>query len=1306
MSTGSDLKGCGKCILCKDQLNTSTIFTSSVTNERFLFNGGTAEFACKTKGVVYLITCELCKIQYVGETKVPLASRFYGHRGAIKRGQVNTVLYQHFLDKRHSYHHCKVQIIYVYNKDDDGAKQTLLNVEEFYMRKLGTLYPFGLNDKITSLNITLTSYDFMEFHSGNTPFFTFPSARRGRSHGHRKSTKTHKSPDDVFSTIDLVFDYYKSYQLHHLYTLLRSLSHPHINDCLENIYDYTRMHPHKGSTVRLILQAFRSKHIEPPDKDKEVDFVYFSVPFVHSAIEKVGVEELLKYQDVTSLLPLGMKECRIRTTYSYGPTIGRKLFNYNKILNTLSKKDLKSLKCDCKENFRDFIYEPHGHVHTGNLDVIQCEPLRDVMAKGAKFRLKPSISKSKLLNILLDSISKLKKSLARKCSIPVRSLDLWHDSLVERVKHRVKTLTSQQLESNDIFQREDVSLYIKKLQSRFVIVPVDKASNNFAIICKKFYLEVLMKELGITSTKILGNNVYKHVKISQDKFFLQQEKANKEHDSTLSDSNRRIPLLYWTSKQHKNPYKFRFIAGASHCYNKDISVEVSLALKCIKTHFKNYCAVIKKNSGLNYFWSIDNSMEFICKLCHVEIASSIKTYDFSTLYTNLPLDYIYECLEKLIIKMFQNSNSVGLMVNSESKRAFWSRGCDYSGYKLFTVDKLLEALRYILYNTYVQFAGCIFKQTQGIPMGGNASPFIADLCLAWAEFSFMQELVKSKDPADLALAKTLSDNSRYIDDISVINYLRFGEDAKKIYHSSLILEESASGYHYDTFLDLNVRIFNNNFTIGIYHKVDDFSFEVINFPFPESNIHSKIGYNAFYSQLVRFYRLCNNIQDFAVRTKMLYSKLASRGYTSKILIRFFLKFCSRYPVDLKYGLPDGDALWSFVQSYRHSVSCCIYNHEVIQKITKPCEISLVDIDPDQKLKGQYIADSIEEDETAPSQITPIEPEEICIVPQPLANPLNHCYVNSILQILYRVFISFTEGTHINNNKEGCLVDSLLKTVYTDISDGLTHFKIMLAKYNTFFDGLHQRDAYECLDKIIQILHLGTRQCLIDDDVDLCDEQLVVSLPKRLFTFVSKTSLQCSKCRFISTSYSDSQTLFLYPDSDKSIPDLISDCSLSSLSKLCRCCNSNTLHEQTTIMEHPPEILILVISRFGRTQDTTKNTSKIEITASLNIAAQSYGLIGSVHHHGSTIASGHYTSNIYFPKTAFTCNDSSIEFMRPSSFSESSYLVFYARGGCHYGTQRMGARSHDAGTSDDATSRVEEQASKPAQLVLPPDDLTT
>ena len=44
----------------------------------------------------------------------------------------------------------------------------------------------------------------------------------------------------------------------------------------------------------------------------------------------------------------------------------------------------------------------------------------------------------------------------------------------------------------------------------------------------------------------------------------------------LLDENQTIPLLYWTSKQHKDPYKFRFIAGVSHCYNKQIAADLLL----------------------------------------------------------------------------------------------------------------------------------------------------------------------------------------------------------------------------------------------------------------------------------------------------------------------------------------------------------------------------------------------------------------------------------------------------------------------------------------------------------------------------------------------------------------------------------------------------------------------------------------------------------------------------------------------------------------------------------------------------------
>ena len=101
------------------------------------------------------------------------------------------------------------------------------------------------------------------------------------------------------------------------------------------------------------------------------------------------------------------------------------------------------------------------------------------------------------------------------------------------------------------------------------------------------------------------------------------------------------------------------------------------------------------------------------------------------LYTNLPLDVIHDGLRSLIIKMFVNSKSVAIMVNSNSRRAFWSNGSNYAGYREYTIDKLLEALELILFNTYIQFNGSIFKQILGIPMGGNASPFIADLYLSW-----------------------------------------------------------------------------------------------------------------------------------------------------------------------------------------------------------------------------------------------------------------------------------------------------------------------------------------------------------------------------------------------------------------------------------------------------------------------------------------------------------------------------------------------------------------------------------------------
>ena len=123
----------------------------------------------------------------------------------------------------------------------------------------------------------------------------------------------------------------------------------------------------------------------------------------------------------------------------------------------------------------------------------------------------------------------------------------------------------------------------------------------------------------------------------------------------------------------------------------------------------------------------------------------------------------------------------------------------------------------------------------------------------------------------------------------------------------ILLQANACSYKQGTFLDLYIRVVDGKFVIGTYHKVDGINFDVINYPFPLSDIHSILGYTVFYSQLIGFFRLCNNINEFLFRAKLCYSKLAKRGYMQSPLLEYLKK--SVWPTKWmknmakKYNLP-------------------------------------------------------------------------------------------------------------------------------------------------------------------------------------------------------------------------------------------------------------------------------------------------------------------------------------------------------------------------------------------------------------------
>ena len=91
---------CGsvRCKTCK-HISQGSTFTSNVTKKSYGVISHSTSMTCTSDNVVYLISCNKCGIQYVGETSQKLINRLNNHRSSLKR-LTNLYLYHHFSSER------------------------------------------------------------------------------------------------------------------------------------------------------------------------------------------------------------------------------------------------------------------------------------------------------------------------------------------------------------------------------------------------------------------------------------------------------------------------------------------------------------------------------------------------------------------------------------------------------------------------------------------------------------------------------------------------------------------------------------------------------------------------------------------------------------------------------------------------------------------------------------------------------------------------------------------------------------------------------------------------------------------------------------------------------------------------------------------------------------------------------------------------------------------------------------------------------------------------------------------------------
>ena len=84
------------------------------------------------------------------------------------------------------------------------------------------------------------------------------------------------------------------------------------------------------------------------------------------------------------------------------------------------------------------------------------------------------------------------------------------------------------------------------------------------------------------------------------------------------------------------------------------------------------------------------------------------------------------------------------------------------GYKLWSCQKMCDALHYLLDNIFIGFGSKLYRQIVGIPMGTNCAPLVADLFLFCNERDFTLSL-SDKNLTDTIEA--FNSTYRYLDDL-------------------------------------------------------------------------------------------------------------------------------------------------------------------------------------------------------------------------------------------------------------------------------------------------------------------------------------------------------------------------------------------------------------------------------------------------------------------------------------------------------------------------------------------------------------
>jgi hypothetical protein len=132
------------------------------------------------------------------------------------------------------------------------------------------------------------------------------------------------------------------------------------------------------------------------------------------------------------------------------------------------------------------------------------------------------------------------------------------------------------------------------------------------------------------------------------------------------------------------------------------TTSLSKLLTAVKTGIQGYCDTSYSRGDVNQLWILKNSKDMLEYIKSRSLSSccSIKTFDFSTLYTTIPHSKLRDRLREMVQLCFIQKND---------RWVFFS---NHSGSTKTFSETDINMLEFLIDNIFVMFGGCVFQHSR------------------------------------------------------------------------------------------------------------------------------------------------------------------------------------------------------------------------------------------------------------------------------------------------------------------------------------------------------------------------------------------------------------------------------------------------------------------------------------------------------------------------------------------------------------------------------------------------------------------